>query len=88
MSALYIGMELRQLGINMNFAPTVDVYQNPNAHVIGPRAFSSNPALSGLLGTAYYQGLQQAGIIATAKHFPRARQRRRRQSWNAATGFY
>ena len=66
----YIGLELRALGINMNFAPTVDVYRNPEAHVIGPRAFSSDPTLSGLLGVAYYRGMQEAGVIATAKHFP------------------
>lgn len=70
MSARYIGLELRALGINMNFAPTVDVYVNPEAHVIGPRAFSADPVQSGLLGIAYYRGLQQVGVIATAKHFP------------------
>ncbi len=70
MSARYIGLELRSLGLNMNFAPTVDVYINPDAHVIGPRAFSSDPIQSGLLGIAYYRGLDQTGVIATAKHFP------------------
>lgn len=70
MSARYIGLELRALGINMNFAPTVDVYINPEAHVIGPRAFSADPVQSGLLGIAYFRGLQQAGVMATAKHFP------------------
>lgn len=66
----YIGMELRAIGINMNFAPTVDVYTNSEAHVIGPRAFSSDPVQTGLLGTAYFRGLERAGVIATAKHFP------------------
>ena len=42
MTGLYIGRELRRLGINMNFAPTVDVYLNPLADVIGPRAFSQD----------------------------------------------
>ena len=42
-SGYYIGRELRALGINMNFAPTIDVYRNPEAHVIGPRAFGSDP---------------------------------------------
>ncbi|MFW5689550.1 MAG: glycoside hydrolase family 3 protein [Spirochaetota bacterium] len=69
-SAYYIGMELRALGINMNFAPTVDVYVNPEAHVIGPRAFSDDPVLTGVLGVAFYQGLEEARVIATAKHFP------------------
>lgn len=70
MSGRYIASELRALGINMNFAPTVDLYRNPEAHVIGPRAFSSDPELSGLLGTAFYRGSDELRVIATAKHFP------------------
>ena len=70
MSAYYIGKELRAVGINMNFAPTVDVYTNPDATVIGPRAFSDDPELTGLLGLAYYRGMEDNGIIATAKHYP------------------
>lgn len=70
MSAQHIGFELRALGINMNFAPTVDVYVNREAHVIGPRAFSEDPVDTGLLGVAYYHGLESTGVIATAKHFP------------------
>ncbi len=69
-SAYYIGREIRALGINMNFAPTVDVYRNPQAHVIGPRAFGSDPVQAGVLGGAYMRGLEDAGVIATAKHFP------------------
>lgn len=70
MTGRYIGMELRALGVNMNFAPTVDVYINPEAHVIGPRAFSADPVQSGILGVAFYRGQEQAGVMATAKHFP------------------
>ncbi|MFW5642469.1 MAG: glycoside hydrolase family 3 protein [Alkalispirochaeta sp.] len=70
MSARYIGLELRALGVNMNFAPTVDVYINPEAHVIGPRAFSGDAVTTGLLGVAFFHGLEQTGVIATAKHFP------------------
>ena len=66
----YIGLELRAIGVNLNFAPTVDVYVNPEAHVIGPRAFSDDPVRTGVLGTAYFRGLDAAGVIATAKHFP------------------
>jgi beta-N-acetylhexosaminidase len=69
-TGLSIGRELKALGINMNFAPTVDVYVNPKAHVIGPRAFSSDPVLTGTLAMAYYRGMAKAGIISTAKHFP------------------
>ncbi len=66
----YIGMELRTLGINMNFAPTVDVYSNADAHVIGPRAFSDDPLITSILSTAYYKGMESSGIICTAKHYP------------------
>ena len=66
----YLGTELAALGINMNFAPTVDVYSHPDAAVIGPRAFSSDPVQTGLLAVAFFRGLQSAGVMATAKHFP------------------
>jgi beta-N-acetylhexosaminidase len=66
----YIGRELALLGINMNFAPTVDVYTNRDSVIIGPRAFSSDPAQVGILGTAFMKGQHAAGIIATAKHYP------------------
>ena len=66
----YLGLELAALGVNMNFAPTVDVYSSPDASVIGPRAFSSDPVQTGLLAVAWFRGLQSAGVIATAKHYP------------------
>ena len=69
-SGFIIGTELQVLGINMNFAPTVDVYTNPEAHVIGPRAFSADPAETAFLALAFYHGLENAGVISTAKHFP------------------
>lgn len=70
MSAFYINRQLKVLGINMNFAPTVDIYSNPNNIVIGPRAFSADSAQTAELAKAWYQGAEEAGIIATAKHFP------------------
>lgn len=69
-SGYYIGTELKTLGINMNFAPTVDVYSNTDAHVIGPRAFSHDPEQTARLALAYFKGLEKAGVISTAKHFP------------------
>jgi len=66
----YLGRELAALGINMDFAPTADVYSNPEASVIGPRSFGSDPSSAGLLSAAYARGLQKAGVISTAKHFP------------------
>ncbi len=69
-SGLVIGKELSLLGINMNFAPTVDVYTDPRADVIGPRAFSSDPVETAFLALAFFRGLERAGVAATAKHFP------------------
>jgi len=69
-SAYYIGRELSALGINMNFAPAVDLATRPRSTIIGPRAFSADPAVAASLGVAYYRGLAAAGVIATAKHFP------------------
>lgn len=70
LTGFYIGREMKALGINMNFSPTTDVYSNPSASVIGPRAFSTDPVLTALLSVAYFKGMSKAGVIATAKHFP------------------
>lgn len=69
-SGFYINREIRALGINMNFAPTVDVYTNLGSSVIGPRSFSSDPVKVGILGEAFAAGSMDAGVIPTAKHFP------------------
>lgn len=69
-SGYYIGMEIRALGINMNFAPTVDLYTDLHSTVIGPRSFGENPREAGLLGLAFAQGQLKAGVIPTAKHYP------------------
>lgn len=66
----YIGQELRTLGINMNFAPTVDLYTNHDSSVIGPRSFGENAEYSGILGASFAAGSIAAGVIPTAKHFP------------------
>jgi beta-N-acetylhexosaminidase len=66
----YLGRELAALGINMDFAPTSDVYSNPEASVIGPRSFGSDPSTTGLLSAAFARGMADAGVLSTAKHFP------------------
>ncbi|WP_233359091.1 glycoside hydrolase family 3 protein [Thermomonospora amylolytica] len=69
-AARVTGTELRALGINQNYAPVADVNVNPANPVIGVRSFGSDPALvSQMLGGAV-QGYQDAGVAATAKHFP------------------
>jgi beta-N-acetylhexosaminidase len=65
-----IGEELASLGINMNFAPVMDVNNNPDNPVIGVRSFGEDPQLVADMGVAYTKGLQEAGVAATAKHFP------------------
>jgi beta-N-acetylhexosaminidase len=62
--------ELKEVGINVNLAPVLDVNNNPANPVIGVRSFGSDPELVAAMGVAYIEGLQYAGIIATAKHFP------------------
>jgi len=64
------GRELRLLGINVNFAPSLDVNNNPLNPVIGVRSYGEDPALVGELGTAAVRGYQEAGVAATIKHFP------------------
>ncbi|MDI7248204.1 MAG: beta-N-acetylhexosaminidase [Bacillota bacterium] len=62
--------ELRACGINMNFAPVVDVNSNPSNPVIGIRSFGESPDAVARLGAAMIQGFQNEGVCATAKHFP------------------
>ena len=69
-TAEVIAKELDALGINVNFAPSVDVNNNPSNPVIGLRSFSSDPELVGDLGVAMINGLQDNGVSAAAKHFP------------------
>lgn len=69
-SAYYICNEIKALGINMNFAPTVDLFTNHNSSIIGTRSFGEDPVKSGILGAAFAAGSTAAGIIPTVKHFP------------------
>jgi beta-N-acetylhexosaminidase len=70
LAGYYIGRELAALGINMNFAPAVDLYTNRDSQLIGPRAFGSDPVRTGILGAAFVKGQLAAGVIPTAKHYP------------------
>jgi beta-N-acetylhexosaminidase len=70
LSGYYIGRELAVLGINMNFAPTVDLFTNRDSLLIGPRAFGSDPVRTGIFGAAFVKGQLAAGVIPTAKHYP------------------
>ena len=65
-----MGSELAHLGINFNLAPSLDTNNNPQNPVIGVRSYSDDPNKVALFGCNYIKGLQEEGIIATAKHFP------------------
>lgn len=69
-SGYYIAKELRALGINMNFAPSVDLYTNHDSTIIGPRSFGEDPEKAAVLASAFVSGTLKAGVIPTAKHFP------------------
>jgi len=64
------GREARALGVHVNFAPVVDVNNNPRNPVINTRSFGEDPAMVGRLATAFVRGMQGEGVMATLKHFP------------------
>lgn len=65
-----MGTELLSVGINLDFAPCVDVYTNPANTVIGDRAVSSNPHQVDKMASALIRGYIKSGVISCAKHFP------------------
>ena len=62
--------EARAIGVHVNFAPVVDVNNNPRNPVINTRSFGEDPARVGDLARAYIEGLHAGGMLATLKHFP------------------
>ena len=69
-SARIIGSELSALGINTDFAPVVDVNNNPSNPVIGIRSFSDDPNTVATYSEQFMKGLQSEGIATSLKHFP------------------
>lgn len=67
---LTIGTYLKRYGLDVNLAPVADVNTNPRNPVIGTRAFSSDPELTGKMVVEYLKGLEEAGIAGCVKHFP------------------
>lgn len=65
-----IGEQMKRIGVQVNYAPVVDVNNNPANPVIGYRSFGEDKYKVARLGTAYMKGMQAAGIMACAKHFP------------------
>ncbi|MFM9944506.1 MAG: glycoside hydrolase family 3 N-terminal domain-containing protein, partial [Bacteroidia bacterium] len=65
-----IGKQCKRLGIHINFAPVIDVNNNPDNPVINFRSFGEDPMNVARKGWQYAKGMQDEGIIACAKHFP------------------
>src|SRR5262245_2794375 len=64
------GAFLRNLGVNVDLAPVLDVAHSNTADTIKSRTFGTDPAVVSKVGVAFAQGLQAGGAVATAKHFP------------------
>lgn len=67
---LMMGCELRAMGINLDYAPCVDVLTNPKNKVIGDRSLSTNPENVAKLASAVVRGYIKSEVIPCAKHFP------------------
>lgn len=65
-----VGQQCKRMGIQVNFAPVVDINNNPGNPVINDRSFGEDKYKVARFGIAYMRGLQDAGILACAKHFP------------------
>lgn len=63
-------LEGRRLGIHISYAPVLDVNNNPDNPVINTRSYGEDPHQVARMGSAFIRGLQNNGMIATAKHFP------------------
>lgn len=68
--ALQMGEEMRAFGINLDYAPCLDVLTNPKNEVIGDRALSTDPEVVTQLSTALVRGYIKANVIPCSKHFP------------------
>ena len=65
-----IGYTLKRLGINLDYAPVLDIYNNENNTVIGDRAFSTEESIVSTMGIATMEGIEDSDIIPVVKHFP------------------
>ncbi len=66
----FIAQDFKRVGMHMNFAPDMDVNNNPNNPVINYRSFGDNRYNVARKGVAYFKGMQAEGLLTTAKHFP------------------
>ena len=65
-----VGEQCKRMGIQVNYAPVVDVNNNPNNPVINDRSFGEDKYKVASYGIQYMKGMQDVGVMACAKHFP------------------
>ena len=65
-----VGEQCKRIGIQVNYAPDIDVNNNPMNPVINDRSFGEDKYKVALYGTAFMKGMQEVGVMATGKHFP------------------
>ena len=65
-----VARQCKEMGIQINFAPDMDVNSNTDNPIIGLRSFGENPQAVAEKGLAYARGLEEEGIISVSKHFP------------------
>lgn len=65
-----VGEQMKRIGVHVNYAPVVDINNNPDNPVIGYRSFGEDKYKVARFGVAYMKGMQDVGIMACAKHFP------------------
>ncbi len=66
----YIGEHCKRLGVHFNFAPDVDINTNPKNPIIGNRSFGEDRDNVTKKASAFMRGMESAGVLASAKHFP------------------
>lgn len=65
-----IGRQMKRMGIHVNFAPSVDINNNPRNPIINSRSFGESRERVAELAAQYMKGMQEEGVLACAKHFP------------------
>lgn len=69
MAGMLIGHQLKSVGVTMNFAPSLDLFDDKN-YILATRCYSSDPRKAAEYGIAFAQGLLSQGVIPVIKHFP------------------
>ena len=65
-----VAAQCKRIGLQVNYAPVVDINNNPNNPVINDRSFGEDKYKVAAFGVQYMKGMQDAGVMACAKHFP------------------